>query len=151
MSTLRLRTGIEPMGPAGAIVLTDGQVAQLAGGKRAAVVVRIGDRSARLRLAVMGGLNVIGLSRANRALLGVELGEEVDAEVTLDEAPREVTVPVDLAAALAAEPELGAHFDGLAFTHRREYVDWVEQARKPETRQRRIAATLERLRVDRNG
>lgn len=94
----------------------------------------------------MGGVNVIGLSKANRALLGVEIGQVVEAEVALDEAPRTVAVPPDLAAALASEPDLAARFEGLAFTHRREYVGWVEQAKRADTRQRRVAGTLERLR-----
>ncbi len=136
------------MGPAGALVLDDQQVEELGGGRRAAVVVRIGGRTARLRLAVMGGLNLIGLSRANRDLLGVELGQAVEAEVSLDEAPREITVPEDLAAALAGEPGLQARFDALAASHRRQYVDWVVEAKRPQTRQRRVEGTLDRLRAD---
>ena len=136
------------MGPAGALVLDEQQVEQLGGGRRAAVVVRIGGRTARLRLAVMGGLNLIGLSRANRELLGVELGQDVEAEVSLDEAPRDVTVPEDLAAALAGEPGLKSRFDGLAPSHRRQYVDWVVEAKRPETRQRRVEGTLDRLRAE---
>ena len=146
MTVLHLHTRVEPMGPAAALVLSDDEVAQLGGGKRAAVVVRIADRSARLRIAVMGGLNVIGLSKANRGLLGVDIGQAVDAEVTQDDGPRTVAVPEDLQAALEREPILKSRFDGLAFTHRREYVEWVEQAKRPETRQRRIAGTLDRLR-----
>ena len=136
------------MGPAGALVLDDQQVEELGGGRRAAVVVRIGGRTARLRLAVMGGLNLIGLSRANRDLLGVELGQAVEAEVSLDEAPREITVPEDLAAALAGDPGLQARFDALAASHRRQYVDWVVEAKRPQTRQRRVEGTLDRLRAD---
>lgn len=146
VSVLHLHTVIEPMGPAGALVLSDDQVSQLGGGKRAAVVVRIGEHSARLRLAVMGGLNLIGLSKANRAGLHVTIGQRVDAEVWLDEAPRTVAVPEDLLAALAGEPDLRTRFEALPFTPRREFVEWIEQAKRPQTRQRRIAGTLDRLR-----
>lgn len=146
MSQLQLLTTIAPHGPAAAIQLSDEQVAELGGGKRAAVVVTIGERSARLRLAVMGGCNLIGLSKASRAALGVEIGESVSVIISLDELPRTVAVPDDLAAALAAEPALRAHFDGLAFTHRREYVEWVDSAKRVDTRQRRIASTLAKLR-----
>lgn len=146
MTALHLQTTIEPHGPAGAILLSDEQVTELGGGKRAPVVVTIGDRSARLRVAVMGGCNLIGLSKANRASLGVELGAQVSATISLDELPRTVELPGDLAAALAGEPALRAHFDGLAFTHRREYVEWVASAKRADTRQRRIAATLIKLR-----
>lgn len=146
MTELHLHALIEPMGPAGALILSDDQVGQLAGGKRAAVVVRIGDREARLRLAVMGGQNVIGLSKANRALLGVDIGHTVDAIVSRDDVPRTVVVPDDLMAALASEPTLRTRFDRLPYTHQREFIEWVEQAKKPETRQRRIIGTLDRLR-----
>lgn len=146
MTVLHLHTVIEPMGPAGALLLSDEHVSALGGGKRAAVVVRIGDHSARLRLAVMGGLNVIGISKANRGLLHVGIGETVDAEVWLDDTPRTVAVPDDLMVALVSEPQLKIRFESLPFTHRRELVEWVEQAKRPETRQRRIAGTLDRLR-----
>lgn len=146
MTVLTLRTAIEPFGPAGALVLSDADVELLGGGRRAAVVVKVGERSARLRLAVMGGQNVIGLSRANRTLLAVEIGQEVEAEVSLDESPRTVTVPDDLLAALAAEPALLARFEALPYTHRREFVEWVEQAKRSQTRQRRVTGTMERLR-----
>lgn len=146
MTVLHLHALIEPMGPAGALILSDDQVSLLGGGKRADVVVRIGDREARLRLAVMGGQNVIGLSKANRALLGVDIGQRVDADVARDDVPRTVVVPDDLRAALASEPTLRTRFDRLPYTHQREFVEWVEEAKRPQTRQRRILGTLDRLR-----
>ena len=145
MSALTLRATVEPMGPAGAFVLSDEQVAELGGGKRAAVVVRVGHRSARLRLAVMGGCNLIGLSKANRQLLGVEIGDEVTVEIALDEAPREVVMPDDLATALAAQPGLASTFEDLAFTHRKEFVAWINEAKTAGTRERRVTGTLEML------
>ncbi|MBN9613278.1 MAG: DUF1905 domain-containing protein, partial [Actinobacteria bacterium] len=77
--TLRISTGLEPHGPATAIELDDSQVEQLGGGKRAAVTVTIGDRSARLRLGVMVGRYLIGIAKANGAELGVEIGDRVEA------------------------------------------------------------------------
>ena len=143
MSSLTLTTRLEPRGPAAALVLTDDEVAALGGGKRAAVRVTIGERTARLRLAVMGGENLIGLSKAARAELGVDIGEEVTATVELDETPREVDVPEALAAALAADPDAAKAFAALAFTHRKEYAAWVAEAKRDETRERRVAQTLE--------
>ena len=61
------------------------------------------------------------------------------AAVELDEAPREVEVPVDLAAALAADPQAAASFEQMAFTHRKEYARWIAEAKRDETRQRRVA------------
>ncbi len=144
--SLHIRLTLEPHGPATAIVLTDAQVEDLGGGSRAAVLVTIGGRSARLRLGRMGGENLIGISKANRAALGVEIGDEVDALVELDEAPREVEVPEDLAAALAAVPGARAAFDKLPYTHRKEHVNAVLDAKRPETRVRRIEAAVEKIR-----
>ena len=107
--TLHVRTTLPANGPATAIELTEAQVDELGGGKRAAVVVRIGDREARLRLGVMGGKNLIGLSKAARAELGVEIGDTVQASIDLDAAEREVDVPDDLAAALDAGGVRGAY------------------------------------------
>lgn len=142
---LTVQQRLDPFGPAAAIVLSDDEVAALGGGKRAAVRVTIDGRSARLRLAVMGGQNVIGLSKAARAELGVETGAEVTAQIALDEAPREVEVPEELAVALAGDPEAGAAYQRLAFTHRKEYAVWVAEAKRPQTRTRRVEQALAML------
>lgn len=140
--TLHVRTTLPATGPATAIELTDAQVAELGGGKRAAVRVRIGDREARLRLGVMGGRNLIGLSKASRAELGVEIGDTVDAHIDLDDAPREVVVPDDLAAALAETPGAREAFDALSPSRRAELVRGIVEAKKPETRTRRVSAAV---------
>lgn len=142
--TLRIQTVLAPMGPATAIELTDEQVAELGGGKRAAVLVGIGDRSARLRLGAMDGRNLIGISTANRAQLGVEIGDEVDATIDLDQQEREVEVPDDLAVALDAAG-VRAAFDALTFTRRKEFARGVTEAKRAETRERRIAAVVDEL------
>lgn len=128
MAAVTVRTRIEPRGPAGALILSDAEVATLGAGKRAAVAVTIGGSSARLRLAVMGGENLIGLSKANRALLGVEVGDEVTAVVSVDDAPREVELPPALAEALAGDEVARAAYEKLPFTHRKEYAEWVASA-----------------------
>lgn len=142
--SLRIRTTLEPIGPATAIELTDEQVAELGGGKRAAVRARIGAREAALRLAVMGGKNLIGLSKAARAELGVEIGDTVEVEIALDAAERVVTVPDDLAAALDAAG-VRAGFDALSYSRRKELARGVADAKKPETRERRIIAVVDEL------
>jgi hypothetical protein len=142
--TLQLHTVLVPFGPATAIELTDAQVDALGGGKRAAVVVGIGGRSARVRLAVMDGKNLVGLSKAVRAQLGVEIGDEVDVTVALDTAEREVEVPDDLSAALATAG-LRAEFDALSYSRRKELARGVAEAKRLETRERRVAAVVEQL------
>jgi hypothetical protein len=142
--TLQIHTVLVPFGPATAIELTDAQVDELGGGKRAAVVVGIGGSAARVRLGVMDGKNLIGLSKAVRGQLGVEIGDEVDATVDLDTAEREVEVPDDLAAALKANG-VRAAFDALSFSRRKELARGVAEAKRPETRERRVAAAVDEL------
>ncbi|SDQ67752.1 protein of unknown function [Tsukamurella pulmonis] len=142
---LHVRTTLEPVGPATAIELTDAQVEELGGGKRAAVRVTIGDRTARLRLAGMGGGNLIGLSKAARKDLGVEIGDTVEALVELDEAERTVELPGALAAALETAG-LRSAFDALSYTRRKEAARGVAEAKREETRERRIDAVIDGLR-----
>jgi hypothetical protein len=142
---MKVKQTLKPQGPATAIVLTDAQVEELGGGKRAAVTVTIGKRTARLRLATMGGKNLIGISKANREELGVEIGDTVEAVIKIDGAARTVDVPDDAARALA-KAKLRKAFDALSYTHRKEHVRAILEAKKPETREKRIAAMLDALR-----
>ena len=149
MPALEITRPLEPFGPAAALILTDDEVGELGGGRRAAVRVTVGERSARLRLAVMGGQNCIGLSKTARAALGVAIGDVVTSRVELDTEVREVEVPEDLARALEGDPQARRAFDGLAYTHRKEYATWVSDAKRVETRQRRVGQALEMLREGR--
>jgi hypothetical protein len=142
---VKVKQTLKPHGPATAIVLTDAQVEQLGGGKRAAVTVTIGKKTARLRLAVMGGKNLIGISKANRAELGVEIGDTVEAVIAVDGAERTVELPGDAAEALS-KAKLRKAFDALPYSHRKEHVRAIAEAKKAETRSKRIAAMLEMLR-----
>jgi len=148
MSELRLHTVLEPMGPAGAIVLDDEQVAALSGAKAFPVVVTIGDRSARLRLARMGGKNLIGFSKAVRAEMGVELGDEIDVVIAPDTGERTVDVPAVLAAALQADPVARTAFEALSYTRRKEIASSITEAKQEATRQRRLEKALADLRAD---
>lgn len=146
MTELRLHTVLEPMGPAGAIVLDDDQRAILSDAKTFPVIVTIGDRTARLRLARMGGKHLIGFSKAVRAELGVELGDEFDAVITVDAAERTVEIPEPLAAALDADAVAKAAFDALAYSRRKEIARSIADAKQDATRERRLAKALEQLR-----
>lgn len=144
MATLTLTTTLEPRGPAAAIVLTDEQVEELGGGLRAPVRVTVGDRTTQVRLGRMGGENLVGLSKAARAELGVDIGDRVDVVVALDEGPREVEVPAELGAALA-EAGLRGAFDALAPSRRKEHARSVAEAKSDATRERRIAKVVDAL------
>ena len=116
------------------------------GRARPPVKVTIRGHTWRTTPGVYGGAGYIGLNRAVRDATGVDAGDRVAVTMELDTEPRTVRVPADLRAALAAEPEAKKAFSALSFTHRREYVEWVEEAKRPETRARRIAGTVERVR-----
>jgi hypothetical protein len=123
----------------------DDVVEAMNAGKRPPVVVTVGGHTYRTTVAPMGGAFWVPLAAEHREAAGVQANEEVDVRVELDTAPREVAVPDDLAAAL--DETARAHFDGLAVSHRKEWVRWVEEAKKPETRTARIEKTVESLRA----
>lgn len=146
MSAMRIRAVLEPRGPAAAIVLTDEQVAAIGGGAKApAVRVTVNGHTFAGRIGQRGGQSLIGFSRAVREAAGVVPGETLDLEVVLDSAPREVEVPPALAAALDDDPAARTAFDALAYTHRKEFARWITEAKRPETRERRLAETLAML------
>ncbi|KRE41961.1 YdeI/OmpD-associated family protein [Knoellia sp. Soil729] len=146
--TLHLTAVLEARGPAGGFTLTDEQVAALGDGAKAfPVVVTVNGKPIPLRLARMGGENLVGFSKANRAAAGVELGDEVTFDIAADQAPREVQVPDDLAAALSADPPVEAAFAALASSHRKEFVRWVTEAKREQTRAERVAKTAEMVRA----
>ncbi len=123
----------------------DDVVASFAAGKRPPVVVTVRGHRYRTTVAPMGGAFWVPLAAEHRAAAGVEAGEEVDVSIELDAAPREVVVPDDLAAAF--DDEVRAAFGALAYSHRKEWVRWIEEATKPETRAGRIEKTVESLRA----
>ena len=116
-------------------------------GKRAAVVVTIGGYSYRTTVAPMRGAFLIPLSAEHRTAAGVAAGDEVTVQLEPDTAPREVAVPDDLAAALAPDAAARAFFDELSFTNRKEWVRWIEDAKRPETRATRLEKTVEAMKA----
>lgn len=114
-------------------------------GKKPPVLVTIGGYTYRTTVAVYGGAYMLALSAANRAAAGVFAGDTIEVDLELDVAERTVTVPDDLAAAMADRPGARAAFDALSFTNRRERVDAVEGAKRPETRERRISKIVGNL------
>jgi hypothetical protein len=145
---IRLTTKLVPRGPAAAVVLDDEQVAAVgAGAKRFPVVATVNGYSWRTTVTRMRGEFLLGLNREVRDGAGVNAGDSVEVEIALDAAPREVDVPGALATALDGDPEAGAAFNALAYTHRKEYARWVDEAKREATRQRRVAQALEMLRA----
>lgn len=120
-------------------------VEALGGGKRPPVVVTVKKHTWRSTIAVYGGKFLLGISAENREKAGVKAGDVLDITLELDTAPRTVEVPKDLKAALAKKPKLKVAFEKLSYTHRKEHVRAIEEAKAPETRARRIVKALEML------
>jgi hypothetical protein len=131
------------------IRVPDEIIEALGAGKRPKVLVTIRGFTYRNSVAVMGGEYMIGVSAENRAGAGVKGGDEVDVDIELDTAPREVNVPADFAAALAAEPSAQRTFDALSYSNKGWHIVQIEGARSDETRQRRIAKSVGVLREGR--
>jgi hypothetical protein len=129
----------------GAYVRVPPEVVAALGGKGRIPVRATFDRIAyRGSVVSMGGEKVIGVLKAIRTQLGKQPGDTVTVALELDHAERSVQVPDDLRAALD-EAGLGAAFDGLSYSHQREYVSWIQEAKKVETRGRRITETVAKL------
>jgi uncharacterized protein YdeI (YjbR/CyaY-like superfamily) len=94
----------------------------------------------------MGGRAMIPLSAENRTAAGVAAGDDVSVDISLDTAPKTVTVPADLAKALDRVKVARKNFDALSYSHQRRWVMSVEDAKTPETRQRRIEKAVTTLR-----
>jgi hypothetical protein len=148
MGEIELTTTLQPRGPAAAVVLSDAEVAEVGEGAKAfPVVATIGDYSWHGRVSRMRGEFLLGLNREVRTDAGVEAGDSVAVRIALDAAPREVEVPEALAAALEGDAEARQRYDALAFTHRKEFARWIAEAKKDDTRDRRVAQALEMLRA----
>ena len=106
----------------------------------------IGGHSYRSTVAVYGGAYYLPLAAEHRVAAGVASGDTVEVDVEVDKLAREVSVPEDLAVALAAEPSVRATFDALSYSRRRQIVLSVEGAKAAETRTRRIAGAVAELR-----
>ncbi len=144
-TTTVLQTGKTACG----VQVPEDLVAALGSGKRPKVAVTINGYTYRTSVAPMGGVFMISVSEEVRGHAHVAGGDVVDVEVELDTAPREVTVPADFAAALDAEPAARRTFDALSYSNKSWHVLQVDGAKTDETRQRRIAKSVETLREGR--
>jgi hypothetical protein len=120
------------------IVVPDEAIDQLAAGKRPPVVVNVNGHEYRNTVAVMGGKHMISISAAIRNVTGLKGGDPIRVTLTVADTPREVNVPADFAAALAADERAGAFFEKLSNSMQRYHIDNVNAAKSAETRQRRI-------------
>src|SRR5262249_23527699 len=114
---------------------------------RAPVKVTLNGYTYRSTIAAMGGPPCIPLRRSNREAAGLEGGETIEVRLDLATDKREVTPPADFVKALRASPPARDRWGEVSYSHQREYVEAVEQAKKPETRARRIDGAIRTIRL----
>jgi hypothetical protein len=142
MIARRFTVALERTGKTGTYFEVPFDVREAFGRARQPVKVTIGGHTYRSTTAVYGGRYYLVVNRAVKAATGVDAGDTVDVTLEPDTEPREVDVPDDLARVLADDEAASAAFDALSFSHRREYVDWIEEAKRPDTRRRRLEKTV---------
>lgn len=121
----------------------------LGAGNRPAVRVTIAGHTYRSTIARRGDRFLLGVSADNREAAGVSAGDDLDVELELDDEPREVEVPDDLAKALAGDAGARSFFETLTYSQKQGSALPIAQAKKPETRERRVAKTMDMLREGR--
>lgn len=116
------------------------------GRKRLPVVVTIGAYAYRSTIAPYGDIYMLPLAAEHRVAAGLAAGDTIEVDLVVDDAPREIEVPADFAAALDAEPAARATFDGLSNSNKKAHTLSIEGAKSPETRRRRIEKSIATLR-----
>jgi hypothetical protein len=147
MGAIEIQTRLAKRGPAAAVVLSDEQVTAVGeGARRFPVLASVNGHTWRTSVMRMGGEFLVGLNREVREQAGVQAGDSVAVKLELDIVPREVEIPAVLEAVLAGDDEARTAFDAMAYTHRKEFARWVAEAKREETRQRRVTQVLQMLR-----
>src|SRR5690349_8731310 len=143
---------IQNAGGGGAFVEVPFDVEEKLGSKRPRVKALIEGVPYRGLLVRMGGPNhMLIVLKGVREQIGKTFGDEIQVSVESDTEERVIEIPKDLLKELKKDKEAKAFFDKLSYTHRKEYVRWVEEAKKEETRQNRIIKTIEMLKKGKRG
>jgi hypothetical protein len=147
--TMRFRATILSNGKTATGIEVPSRVVDALGSKRPKVRATINGYTYRSSVASMSGTFMLGVSAEVREKAGVAAGDAVQVDLELDTEIRRVSVPPDLAKALKGEAAARRFFDGLSYSQQRWFVEGIEGAKKPETRQRRVEAAVVRLREGR--
>ncbi len=147
MAAKRFTVELERTGKTATMFRVPFDLREAFGRARPPVRITIRGHTWRTTPGVYGGVGHVVVNRTVKRATGADAPDRVQVTMELDTERRTVTVPADLRAALAEAPGAKAAFAVMSFTHRREYVEWVEEAKRPETRARRIAATVDRVRA----
>lgn len=141
---------IQNAGGGGAFVEVPFDVEQEFGSKKPKVKALIEGVPYRGTLVRMGtDCHLLLVLKSIRQQVGKTFGDEIKVTVEPDTEERVIEVPAELKKAFKVEKEAKAFFDKLSYTHKREYVMWINEAKKEETRHNRIAKTIEMLKQSR--
>jgi hypothetical protein len=113
------------------------------GEARPAVKMTTLGESFRTRVMVYGGKYFLGLWKDVRERHGLRQGQKIEVSIEPDRQERKVEPPAALAAALKSNPVARAGWKALSFTHQREWAEAINDAKKAETRERRVAQAVE--------
>ena len=114
---------------------------------RAPVTVTLNGYTYRSTIAAMGGPPCIPLRKSNREAAGLQGGETIEVRLDLDTDKREVKPSADFVKALKAAPPAWERWRELSYSHQREHVEAIEQAKRPDTRKRRIEGAVRTIRL----
>lgn len=115
------------------------------GSARPKVAVTVNGVTLRTTVMVYGGRSYVGFRKEAREAAGLELGDTITVAIDLDTAPRVVAVPQALQRELRKNAAARKRFEALSYSHRQEHARWVQDAKKEETRARRVARVIEML------
>ena len=143
---------IQNAGGGGAFVEVPFDVEKVFDSKRPKVKAMIEGIPYRSTLVRMGSEHhILGVLKDIREQIGKSFGDEVTITIEPDTEPRLIEIPKDLMKELKKDKDAKAFFDKLSYTHQKEYVRWVDEAKKEETRQNRIVKTIEMLKKGKRG
>jgi uncharacterized protein YdeI (YjbR/CyaY-like superfamily) len=115
------------------------------GAKRVPVKATVNGAEYHGSVVRMGGKYMLGIPKAFREAADIKAGDNIVVTLEKDTAERTVAVPEDLATALKENKDAAKAWEKLSYTHRKEHVRAIEEAKKPETRTKRIEKALEML------
>lgn len=143
------RATIENAGGGGAFVRIPFDVEQAFGKKRVPIVADIAGHIYRGTLMRMGEpCHILGILKEIRIATGRDIGDEIEITLSEDTQPRRVEIPPALQEALAQDPQAKAAFGKLSYTHQKEHVRFILEAKREQTRRDRINKTISNLKVE---
>jgi hypothetical protein len=136
--------GYDAKGTTTFVLVPESVMAAFAPRKRVPIKATVNGYAYRTTIVDMGDGPCFAVNKTVRTAVGVSRNDLIGVTLELDTEVRTVEVPADMAMALGKR--LRATFDSMSYSHRKEYVDWVQAAKQRETRVRRLAKVIEKIR-----